>query len=230
VSLPVAGWGLLTLDGGGRRWRVEVALGSGVRRFDGTVGEAGVAESSWTPGRVPGAAYVQWIASDAEPLGRLYDYQPPGSLAALASSWLGLPTRMPVVLRLGGGREVHSRFDGSCHPGAPGVPVVCLARDGARTHVWTWNGRSLEPVGRLDDDLGVQGRRANGWLVGWSRGRLALVSPDGARAYAVSGACTPARCVSEPVFDGQVLGGLVLEPGRISVATYRLRPVSPPAR
>jgi hypothetical protein len=36
--------------------------------------------------------------------------------------------------------------------------------------------------------------------------------------------------VSEPVFDGQVLGGLVLEPGRTSVATYRLRPVSPPAR
>jgi hypothetical protein len=170
------------------------------------------------------------MASDAEPLGRAYDSTPRGSFETTARSWLSLPWRMPMVLQPGPGREVRSRFDGNCHRGAPRVPVICVARDGTRSHVWTWDGRTFVPASRLDGDFYLDARSVSGWVSGWSKRRLALVAPDGARAYEVLGACTRARCVSEPVFDGHVLAGLVTEAGVTRVSTYRLRPVSSPAR
>jgi hypothetical protein len=108
--------------------------------------------------------------------------------------------------------------------------VACVVRDGTRSHLWTWDGHSLAQAGWLDDELVVQGRDASGWIAGWARGRLTLVLPGTTRAFDVAGTCGRGQCLTAATYTGTVLGGLLTRGGSVTVATYRVRPLSPPRR
>jgi hypothetical protein len=227
-TVSVAGdpWGTLTVDPVSRRWRLDQPRSAGVRIVSGTIG-SDVVDDRVVGNGDPRAGYVQWLGTDAEPLGVVYDYAPPTTLQTVMRGMLDLPWRMPLALRFPRGGMVRSHFDGTCYQGGPGLAVACVVKDGTRSHVWTWDGRDWRASVSLDGEYAVHGRDASGWLAGWQRGRLTLVQPTDGRGLAIGDTCGRGECLTAATYTGQALGGLLTSAGHVSVATYRVEPITP---
>jgi len=225
VSMHGDPWGTLSVDSATRRWRLEQPAAPGLRVLSGVVGSQTVDERTVAKDE-PRLGYVQWFATDAEPIGQMYDFKRPTTLETMVAGVLELPWRMPIALRFPRGGTVYSHYDGRCYEGGPRLPVICVARDGTRSHLWTWDGREWRAAGSIAGDYVPQGRDASGWLAGWSRGRLLLVDPSAPRALAVGGTCQRGECLTTATYTGRVLGGLMTTAGHVSVNTYRLEPLT----
>jgi Zn-dependent protease with chaperone function len=197
-----------------------------VRRFEGRVGDTAFATHTW---EVPAGEYVQWRAgANAEPLGEAYVGETRRPALARWLAPLDLPWHFSLTLRstaLNAG-TVRSQLAGDCHEATPGGRVLCVARDGSRSRLWTWDARGLQPLAIIDGDVQLETNDPGGWWTAWRSGRLLLVQPQEARGYDLK-SCVGRRCLGAPVYTGHVLGAIVAAPERTEVVTYRIRASMP---
>jgi hypothetical protein len=209
LSVPTPVAGPLRLDVRTRAWEIPALSprDSIVERYSGIVGDPRIEVRRWLVPR--GAAYYWLIGSGKEPIGIERDYR---SYRYALNTWL-MPLdaawHAPLTLhfRLGSPREMRSQFAGDCNDGPPGTPVVCIIRDGTRSHLWAWNGSILESRGQLRGDVMPVARDAYGWTFGVDRARLLAIDPSANRAFDFGALCRDG-CMDTYTFTGTAFGAV----------------------
>jgi hypothetical protein len=56
---------------------------------------------------------------------------------------------------------------------------------------------------------------------------LTLVQPTDGQGLAIGDTCGRGECLTAATYTGQALGGLLTSAGHVSVATYRVEPITP---